>query len=80
MREVQVTCPQCGQSDAYVEHEKGDFTNPYTIFLQQPWKCRSCGYPEVNWNNWARIWIPQKVTVNFKITDADGNVIKEWNE
>ena len=80
MKEVQVTCPQCGQNDAYFEYEKGDFTsiNPPFIY-QQPWKCRYCGYPEVNWNNWMYVSL-QKPIVKFRVIDANGDIIQEWSE
>lgn len=80
MKCVQVTCPQCGRSDAYFEYEKGDFTNPNIWFVQQPWKCRSCGYPDVIWDRWFNYTQITKTHVNFKITDQDGNIIKEYNE
>lgn len=79
MKEIHVTCPQCGQEDGYFEYEQGDLTGVNPVIFQRPWKCRFCGYPEVNWNNYTNVSIP-KVIVNFKITDAQGNVIREYYE
>ena len=82
MKEVKWICPQCGKEDVYFESESGDFTSP-TQIVNIPWKCRSCGYPEVIWyyDRWHSLSYPDfKVKVNYKITDTDGNLIKEWNE
>ena len=50
MKEVKWICPQCGKEDVYFESESGDFTSPSQI-VNIPWKCGSCGYPEVTWYN-----------------------------
>ena len=68
MREVQVVCPQCGGSDAYLEPEKGDYTGvPCGTVFHQPWRCRHCGYPEVIWTQYGAIYRPQQPIVG-KIT------------
>ena len=51
-REVQITCPQCGQTSGHIETEASDFsTGNYVMSIQIPWKCPTCGYPEVKWSN-----------------------------
>jgi len=79
MKEVKVTCPQCGQDDVYFEYEKGDFTADYIWIIKQPWQCRVCGYPYISWNRWNHIHISKPV-VHIKITDEYGNIVKEWYE
>ena len=85
MKEVNWICPQCGNSDVYFEYEPGDFTSP-TQIINIPWRCRYCGYcgyPDAIWyyESWYTFSYPDfKVKVNYKITDKDGNIMKEWNE
>lgn len=74
-REVQVTCPQCGQTSGHLETEPSDYTGQYTIQIQVPWKCPTCGYPEVTWTKYGAYWT-QSVRYISTITDANGEVIK----
>jgi hypothetical protein len=75
MKEIHFFCPQCGNEDVYFEPEEGDYTSTNPIIIQQSWRCRYCGYPEKYWYEYYT-----KTIVHFKITDANGNVIREWNE
>lgn len=68
-------CPQCGKEDAYFQPEPEDYTSANISIFQIPWRCRYCGYPEVYWNKFIEP-IFQKITINIKITDPDGNIIK----
>jgi len=80
MREVQVTCAQCGQSDGYLESEPSDYTSVPTGIIQMPWKCRHCGYPEVRWDRWENQTYMPITTILITIKDADGNPIKVREE
>ena len=70
MREVQVVCPQCGGSDAYLEPEKGDYTGVLgSAVFHRLWKCCHCGYPEVIWTKYGAVYQPQQLIVtNIKFT------------
>jgi len=68
MREVQVTCPQCGRDDAYLEPELQDYTA--MIFIPSKWKCRNCGYPDFIWDTKERWNYPEESHIVIKIVDS----------
>lgn len=76
VKEIQVTCPQCGQTSGHLESEPCDYTGQWTIQMQVPWKCPTCGYPEVVWTKWGATWTPAVVQYTYKTTDENGNEIK----
>jgi hypothetical protein len=80
MREVQVTCIQCGQTDGYLESEPSDYTSVPTGIIQIPWKCSHCGYPEVKWDRWGNRTYSPTTTIVITVKDADGNPIKVTEE
>lgn len=74
MKEVQVTCPQCGGNDAYLETEKGDYTAPASTWIyEKKWVCSHCGYPDTIWTKWGSYTINVQPQYKLKITVTDQN-------
>ena len=79
MKEIQVTCPQCGGNDTYLEAEKSDYTTPASTWIyNKKWICPHCGYPDTVWTKWGSYTTNENLqyTINVTVTDSEGKEVK----
>jgi C4-type Zn-finger protein len=78
-KEVQVTCPQCGGNDAYIETEQSDYTAPASTWIyHKKWICSHCGWPDTVWTKFGSYTTNEnpQYSIDVTITDSEGKEIK----